>query len=361
MRNIIVQKPHYEVLDGLRGIAAIIVLIFHFMEIVITNPSENPIMHGFLAVDFFFCLSGFVIAYAYDSRIEQMSFLSFVKRRLIRLQPLVIIGSVLGLITFLFNPFQNLYAVYGFKQTLMLFLTSCLVIPYPIVEERYFNLFNLNAPMWSLFWEYVFNIFYALILFRLAKSTRLILLLCSSISMGVWLYVHGNLLDGWGGESSLHGLLNVFEGGWVRVSFSFLMGMTLYSFRVILKNKLGFPMIGVLLLLLFFVPFNPSWNSISELLIVMFCFPIIVVLGVGASVAPKYKRLCTFLGDISYPLYMIHYPFMWVFGTYIAVKQPETTQLLWIIPTLAIVLIGLSYAVFRWIDKPLRQYLSSVL
>lgn len=88
------SKKHFELLDGLRGIAALAVVIFHFMEMFITDFSKNFIAHGYLAVDFFFCLSGFVVAYAYDERIQQMSLKDFFRIRLIRLHPLVILGSI---------------------------------------------------------------------------------------------------------------------------------------------------------------------------------------------------------------------------------------------------------------------------
>src|SRR5215213_4364642 len=88
-------KQHFEILDGLRGIAALAVVIFHFMEWVFTDVSKNFIGHGFLAVDFFFCLSGFVIGYAYDDRIAKMGLRRFFTSRIIRLHPLVIAGSIL--------------------------------------------------------------------------------------------------------------------------------------------------------------------------------------------------------------------------------------------------------------------------
>ena len=100
----VINKPHFEILDGLRGVAAIAVVIFHFMEIVVPDYEKNFIAHAYLAVDFFFCLSGFVIAYAYDDKMATIGIGSFLKRRLVRLHPLVIIGSVLGLLTFLFDP-----------------------------------------------------------------------------------------------------------------------------------------------------------------------------------------------------------------------------------------------------------------
>ncbi|MFC0185413.1 acyltransferase family protein [Pseudarcicella hirudinis] len=80
--NILKTKQHFEILDGLRGVAALAVVVFHFMEIVYSDYSKNFIAHGFLAVDFFFCLSGFVIGYAYDDRIGKMGLTEFLNREL---------------------------------------------------------------------------------------------------------------------------------------------------------------------------------------------------------------------------------------------------------------------------------------
>src|SRR5438270_10757692 len=111
-QGILKTKQHFEILDGLRGIAALAVVIFHFMEWIFSDYTKNFIGHGFLAVDFFFCLSGFVIGYAYDNRIEKMEVKEFFKSRLIRLHPLVILGSVLGLLGFLLDPFLAPAATY---------------------------------------------------------------------------------------------------------------------------------------------------------------------------------------------------------------------------------------------------------
>ena len=134
-------KPHFEVLDGLRGVAALAIVIFHFMEWVFSDPGKNFIGHGFLAVDFFFCLSGFVIGYAYDNRIEKMGVLEFFKSRLIRLHPLVLLGSVLGLLAFLLDPFVGDAAAYSTGRILLLFLCSVFLIPFPVMPDRSFNRF----------------------------------------------------------------------------------------------------------------------------------------------------------------------------------------------------------------------------
>ena len=349
--NLLATKQHFEILDGLRGIAAIVVVIYHFMEIAITDYNKNFLSHGFLAVDFFFCLSGFVIAYAYDTRASHIGITQFFKLRLIRLHPLVVIGSILGLLTFLFDPFSDFYPVYGLGKTLLLFLTSAFLIPYPVMPERYTNLFCLNAPAWSLFWEYVANIFYILVLYKLNKKILIALVLIGAAC--IW-YValkvpNGNLGGGWGGQ-------NFWDGG-VRVLYSFSAGMLVYRFNWIIKNKLGFLGMIVLLLVAFLFPYADAYNWITEPIIVLFYFPLLVALGAGATLNPGLKNICKLSGDISYPLYMTHYPFVWVFLTYVAVVKPTMSTLWVVIPVSVSLLIILGYLVMRFVDIPLRKYL----
>ena len=90
------SKPRYEILDGLRGVASVIVVLFHLLETYSAGPTYQVINHGYLAVDFFFVLSGFVIGYAYDDRWNRMTTWGFFKRRLVRLHPMVVMGTVLG-------------------------------------------------------------------------------------------------------------------------------------------------------------------------------------------------------------------------------------------------------------------------
>ena len=96
-------KPHYNILDGLRGVAALSVVCFHLFEAYATSHLDQKINHGYLAVDFFFILSGFVVGYAYDDRWKTMRIADFLKRRFIRLHPMVIIGALIGVVMFYFQ------------------------------------------------------------------------------------------------------------------------------------------------------------------------------------------------------------------------------------------------------------------
>lgn len=342
-------KKHFEILDGLRGLAAIVVVIFHFMEIAIIDYNKNFIAHGYMAVDFFFCLSGFVIAYAYDSRVEKLGFLQFIKLRLIRLHPLVVIGSVLGLLTFIIDPYSDFYATYGFGKTMLMFLASAFLVPYPVMPERFFNLFCLNAPSWSLFWEYIANIFYVLVLYRFGVRLLTVITLIAAALICFVAFKSTNLAGGWGATT--------FWDGGARILYSFLVGILIFRSNWIIKNKLGFAGISILLLLAFLIPYSDQYNWITEPLIVLVYFPMLVALGAGATLTSGFDKFCKLSGEISYPLYMTHYPFIWVFLTYVTVVKPEMSLLKMIIPISVILLILLAYLIMRFVDIPLRKYL----
>ena len=350
--NILKTKQHFEILDGLRGVAALAVVLFHFMEMAISDYSQNFIAHGFLAVDFFFCLSGFVIAYAYDDRIGKMGVKEFFKSRLIRLHPLVVFGAVLGLLSFLFDPFGGHPELYSVGKIVLIFLTSVFLIPYPTITERSFNLFGLNAPSWSLFWEYVANILYAFILYKLSRRFMIVLIIVSAVALCFVSYrAGGSLMGGWGGEN--------FWDGCARISYSFLAGMFVYRANWIIKSKIGFAGLCVLLVLAFIMPFNAGWNWLTEPLIVLFYFPLLIALGAGATLTPGLKKICIFSGKISYPLYMTHYAVIWMFLNYYTNNKPGTTQLFFIITIGTNLLVGVAYLVMKFYDIPVRKYLTA--
>jgi peptidoglycan/LPS O-acetylase OafA/YrhL len=349
--DLLKTKKHFEILDGLRGVAALAVVIFHLMEWVFTDPSKNFIGHGFLAVDFFFCLSGFVIGYAYDDRIAEMEAGEFFKARLIRLHPLVVLGSVLGLLGFLLDPFA-LPIIYNTGKIILLFVCSLFLIPLPVMEERFFNLFAFNAPAWSLFWEYVANIFYAFVLYKVSRRSLIVSTIVAAAGICMVSYRAGNLLGGWSKD-------NFFDGG-VRVAYSFLTGLLLYRSSWIIKNKLGFAGLSILLFLVFTMPTN-KWNWLTEPLIVLFYFPLLVSLGAGSTLSTRWTKVCQFSGNLSYPLYMTHYAAIWVFGNYFISMKPSSGELCYIIISGVIFLVVIAWVVMRFYDTPVRRYLSEKL
>lgn len=344
-------KKHFDLLDGLRGIAALAVVVFHFMEIIESDYSKDFIGHGFLAVDFFFCLSGFVIAYAYDDRIGKLGVRAFFKARLIRLHPLVVLGSVLGLLGFLFNPFGSLPPSSDWLRITEIFVCSLVLIPFPVMTERFFNLFSFNAPAWSLFWEYIANILYAVVLSRLKRIYLWVLLLPSAAALCFVANKEGSLLGGWSGPT--------FWDGFIRMSYSFLAGLILFRSGWIIRNRLGFLIMSLLLALAFLSPYS-KWNFLSEPFIVLLYFPLMVALGAGTSPGPRLKRLCTFFGKISYPLYMTHYWVLWIFADYYNKHRPGAQQLFFIVSAAIAFILLVAWIAMAAYDIPVRQRLQRI-
>ncbi|OOQ62107.1 acyltransferase family protein [Mucilaginibacter pedocola] len=341
-------KQHFQILDGLRGVAAISVVIFHFMEVAVPKYPESFIAHAYLSVDFFFCLSGFVIAYAYDEKLKGIGLWNFFKLRLIRLHPLVIIGSVIGLLAFAFDPLTDLFTKYS-GNSLLMFLASCFMVPYPLVHERYFNLFHLNPPTWSLFWEYIANVVYAFILVKIPNKVLWILVAVAAVLLAMEAHRSGFLGVGWGGDN--------VAGGAYRVFYSFLAGILAYRSKWIIKSRIGFLPFAALLLLIFMIPFNEKTNPFVDPFIAIFIFPVLVALGAGATLRNGLRPLCKFSGDISYPLYMIHYPIIWLFQSYVEAKKPMHNEMMLIMAISTIILIIMAWLILVYIDEPIRKYL----
>ncbi len=342
------SKLHFEILDGLRGVAALAVVVFHFIEMFV-GMTDNLIAHGYLAVDFFFCLSGFVVAYAYDDRLPKMGLKTFFKNRLIRLHPLVVLGAILGLLAFIFDPFGNDWQNYSSWSIVLLFMTSIFLIPYPIIGERAFNLFGLNAPSWTLFWEYVANLVYALVLYKLHRRWLLALAVLAAVGIFYIANLAGDVSGGWSKN-------NFWHGG-ARIAFSFLAGMCIFRYRLIIKNNLGFPFLVLLLAAAFFVPYHPDWNWLTEPLIVILYFPLLICLGAGTTLNSSHQVVCRFSGQISYPLYITHYFALWAFLNYYTTMQPSYATLAWVIPCVITVQIGIAYLAAKFYDLPIRKKL----
>lgn len=357
------SKPHYEVLNGLRGVAAIIVVIFHIFEAFATSHLDQRINHGYLAVDFFFILSGFVVAYAYDDRWKQMKMRDFFKRRIIRLHPMVVMGSVIGAVLF-YVQVSNVWDVSKISLMTLLLATllSALLIPAtPGTEIRGLGeMFPLNGPSWSLLFEYIGNILYALFLRRL--PTRLLSLFVLIAGVGLaYFAIAGPLGDICVGYSLT---TTEFRGGIFRLLFSFSAGLLLFRLFKPVHVKGSFWIGAFVLIVLLSMPrvggAEHLWmNGLYDTICSIIVFPVIVYLGASEkNIGTFLTRACMFLGDLSYPLYMVHYPF--IYWYYAWVKNHDLTfqQSL---PGVVGVFIGsfiLAYACLKLYDIPVRRYLS---
>ena len=369
-------KPHYDLLDGLRGVAALLVVVYHVFEgfsfAELTNGAGDGLIrtfnHGYLAVDFFFMLSGFVISYAYDDRFRSMSLGSFFKRRLIRLHPMLLVGVLIGATTFFIQGAVTWSGETVSPQWIALSaLLACFMIPalpgvgYEVRGNG--EAFPLNGPSWSLFFEYIGNILYALILRRLNKAWLAVVVAFTGLGWA-WFALtnvsgYGSMGVGWTIDS-----VN-FGGGMLRMLFPFALGMLLARHFKPLYVRGAFAWCSLALVGLFAVPYIEGqepvcMNSVYELFCLAVAFPLIVWLGAsGVAGGKKASAVCDLLGQLSYPLYVIHYPFMYLFYDFLIKEERYTLASAW--PQALAVVVGcllLAYALLKCYDLPVRRYLA---
>lgn len=365
-------KPHYELLDGLRGVAALLVVFYHIFEglsFAAGGTLITTINHGYLAVDFFFILSGFVIGYAYDDRWKRnMTLGNFFTRRLIRLHPMIIMGTIIGAITFCIQGSVQWDGSHVATSAVMLALLAAMFfIPaYPGAGydvRGNGEIFSLNGPSWSLFFEYIGNILYALFIHRLSNRGLAILVALSGIGLA-WFALfdivgYGMLGVGW----TLDGAN--FWGGMLRMLFPFSLGMLLSRHFRPIKTRGAFWICSAVLLILFCVPYIEGkspvcLNGVYELICIALVFPALVWIAASGKTTDKQStRICRFLGDISFPLYAIHYPLMYLFYAWLIKNKLYTFTECW--QMAALVYTGsilLAYLCLKCYDEPVRKWLS---
>lgn len=361
-------KPHYELLNGLRGIAALMVVLYHVFEGFATSPIDQRFNHGYLAVDFFFILSGFVIGYAYDDRWQKMKTRDFIKRRLIRLHPMIVLGLVFGVITFLIQGGKQWDGTsVSLSMVILALLLSLFLIPAVPgsgVEVRgNGEMFPLNGPIWTLFFEYIGNILYALILRRLSNKMLTILVVFAGLALTSFavfnLSGYGHLGVGWSLSE------NNLPGGLLRVLFSFSLGLLMSRKFKPIRIKGAFWISSITIIVLLSMPYigdgsMPWKNGLYDSVCTILIFPVLVYSGASGSTAGRHSsKLYKFLGDISYPLYVVHYPFMYLFYSYLWSNGNLPFSQTWHVAVLLFAgNVVLAYASLKLYDEPVRKFLT---
>lgn len=337
-------KHRYAALDAMRGLAALAVVVYH-----LDRPYAPS---AYVAVDFFFVLSGFVIARAYGEKLAGgMTVLAFMKARYARLYPLFLIGSVYGLIQLLLY-WQG--SGVGRADLGASILSTIFMLPSPSFLTRsagdIWPLYPLNGPAWSLFWELLANLIFALVLFRLKTRSLVAVAAISLAALIASVFFHKSLDLGWEWHS--------VDGGLSRVLFSFTLGMIIYRLRS--NSTLGrtantyaaiLPIAAICILL-----FLPTYSLKYALIFCVLISPLIVLAGTMLELPARLQRIGIFLGYLSYPIYMCHRGFTEIYGH--VFREMQQSQPLVYIP-LYLVLISIIAFVTAQLATVLVRYASS--
>ncbi len=292
------QASRLSALDGLRGVAALAVLQYHAHDLYGFKLSSS-----YLAVDFFFLLSGLVISQAYDRRLETgLSPQRFIAMRLVRLYPLYLLGTLLGALFVLANFMLGKASLEGFGATLFF---SLLFIPTPQnTLPGNLDIFPFLYPAWSLFFELVVNILYAL-LFPILRVPVLLAIMAGGAVLVLWsAYQFGSLNSGFNWSN--------FSGGFGRVAFSFFLGVLIQRWRFKWPGGSALALCSaVLLFAILAIDVPAAMRPVYDVAVTILVFPVIATVAATCDPGPRLRNLFLFLGGLSYAVYALHAPLLW--------------------------------------------------
>jgi peptidoglycan/LPS O-acetylase OafA/YrhL len=345
----------FHTLDALRGIAAIGVVVFHMSEVF--KPLAAP--GGYLAVDLFFMMSGVVISHAYETRFRAgMGTREFMRARLIRLYPLYLLGTLLGIAVTLGSLLGRNINNWDPSSLFQAALLALLFLPN--LSARPVNeLFPLNIPCWSLFLEILINLLFV-IFWPLLTSRRLIVLsLLTGCAVGLAILHEGGLDQG--------SIASDFPVGLVRTVFGFSVGVLLA--RHIPRERRGESNVGVLAIVAVIVIAITAWpenesRAIWDAVCVLVVFPMLVYCGTLIDPGRRLRRIATFLGLTSYAVYVLHSPLASILNSasrHFTARAGEGIDAPY--PGIAVVVVLLigCWLVDRTIDTPLRRLLNRIV
>jgi len=339
------HTKHFDGLDGLRGIAAFIVMFLHG-TLFIRNAVYTP-PAACTAVDFFFMLSGFVVARAYDDRLQRMmTWRQFMAVRLIRLYPMLFIGTAMGALGFAISQYHG-HQLYP-AISMLITIGSFVLLPVGLAVATV--AYPLNIAAWSLFFEFAVNALYGSGVGRMTNRRLAVFVAVSGLAL-VPMAI-------WGGPYIAigFGTPTAFLLGFVRVTYPFWAGV--FLFRVVpvqVWPGMPFWVVGVALALSLLVPvYNPGY----KLTLILLLFPLIVLFGASARLGSRTAHACSGLGRLSYPLYITHVP-VFVLTTKI-MKWAQFGISPWLqIVCGAVVSVVAAAALLIAFDEPIRRMLSA--
>ena len=341
-------NARYVALDGLRAIAALAVLYLHQLGFFARDFRPPPP----LAVDFFFMLSGFVLAHAYGQKLDHgLSWSRYMAARIIRVYPMLFLGIVLGGLLALA---RHTHGHAGADQNVLSFLASLVLAPvgllYVAKDYPYDgpNAFPFNGIVWSLFFAMVASAVYASPVRKLSRQSLIGCFILSCVALaaaGIW----AGSISGLG----RHGLIG-FLGGFPRVAVPFAIGAALYSLAAYQRfPSVPFAVPAVVLMALLMLPLGDRWPL--DMAYIFVAFPLLICVGARSPG----DRLCNWLGRLSYPLYVIQLPLSEAAGY--LVKTHITQQPFVIIVTSMLVCLLFSWIALVFYDEPIRHQLRLLL
>jgi peptidoglycan/LPS O-acetylase OafA/YrhL len=347
------ESRHFLYLDLMRGIAAIVVLLYH---IELAAKGDLKFRGSFLAVDLFFLMSGFVLTNAYEAKLRTgtLTFVGFMQVRVLRLYPLYLVATSIGLSIYLFGG-----TLFADRQASAIDLlrslpAALLALPNFLATDAMPSPFPYSSSAWSLSLEIWFNLLYALFIPRL--STRMLaVIVIAAVTVNLGLAWHfGSYSTGWGWSNLI--------GGVARFWSSFTLGILLFRLRGSLNmSAIWLPLLVPCGLAFAFIPHNAFMVSSAYILVV---FPLITLVAANYTPPRWAAPICDHAGRLSYGLYILQAPLILIGAALVTAitgrpfpnfaYRSHFIILPFVIGMTAILVYGFDEPVRKWISMKLR-------
>lgn len=326
----------------MRGVAALVVALFHFRRTLPWSIRDYCPQSGYLAVDLFFVLSGFVIALSYDRKLGAgLTLGRFIETRAVRLLPMIWVGVAIGGV--------YLVTLGRYSPGEIAAIVACNAFLLPYLGRQGTDTFAADTSAWSLFFEWVANLVYAVAWRWLGVPALLGITAISGVGLAWAAATYGNLNTGWS--------LPTAGAGFARVGFSFFIGVLLWRTRerwAALVPRLPAPAVLAIVALCLWPMFTGTARAVYDLGFVLLLSPALVMLGTATEPSGRGVRASEWLATISYPLYAIHKPVQ-LLTEQLAGKAGAPTRLAAIVAFVLIV--PASWWLAKRYDEPIRAFL----
>ena len=335
-------KDRFIFLDELRGLAALSVVLLHASQLFSFRLNSHPS----LAVDFFFCLSGFVLANGYDQKLKAgaLGSRAFLLKRVVRLYPMMVVGVALGVLASQFALTPNI----ALAEVSILAVGALFLLPLGLLVGQ--EAFAINNPLWSICFEMVASVVYGSVAHRRIHfwhEIAVFALLAAALFQVV-------MFEGAIGPVGFANWRAFFEG-FVRVGFSFLAGVLIFRWNIHRRVGAVPPQIPlfVLIAVLFFPFAVPS--DVYDFTCIAVIIPIVVALAAAVPQGAE-RPFAVYLGQLSYPLYVVHLPVI-QFGDHFQNLTDGFIPLPVTVSGTLLVAVGVAHFLHGCFDAPLRAYL----
>lgn len=336
----------YVVLDGLRGVAALCIVVLHSDRFF----GDFALPSAALAVDLFFCLSGFVLAHAYDGRLDRgITPGAFMRMRIIRLYPLFLVGILLGVAYYVAAAaFPQYEKDFSLIDVAISFPFNALMLPSPVSGAWY----PFNGVMWSIFFELVANLLWVTF-YRPLKSTSILI---AVIAVAAVAFVGFSYLTG----TAQQGVEKAtFLGGVARVSFSFFLGVLIFRLhrQIVMPRLPDILLIGTAVAVFALPRYLPL-----ELFSALVLLPLLVALGAVSAPNRALSQAWSLLGEASYAVYCIHKRgYVLLYAALLQFVGLDAQAYAPISGAVYLLLVfGAGLMLTRWLDLPARHVLTSL-